>query len=497
MGLDRTFRHRNRSALLSSLGGVAVIGAVVLVNGWSLLTAEPEHGPMAPLVRLGATGTLTTDTAAANAQAVLGAARTAGAEANRELAARTDAVAVKPDGSPAPEQTGKPSQTVRSWTIAPGDTLAGALARLFVYGQTQRDVLSAYAKVRDPGKLQAGWRIQGRFSSAGLMDASSLEAIVVAPPAGEGVTIQRDAQGDFVAEEGGLVGTLERQAVRCVLTGPLDDSLRRCGEGEGLAVLLQQVLRDRLKPGIAPQPGDELRVVVDRLMDGDHLVRYQRLLAIQVRSVRALGEGADATPEGAAADGAGRRWTAVWFEDDRQAGWYDLQGGSREPLLDLQPVQVGRFTSGFGRRLHPILHKMKAHQGVDYAAPRGTPVGAAGAGTVLTAHAAGPAGNLVRIRHDQGYVTEYMHLAKFASGLTAGKRVRKGQLIGYVGTTGRSTGPHLHFGLKHHGVYVDPVREPLQPQAGVGSKARAAFESARDEVLALLHALDNAGQRGS
>lgn len=484
MGLQRSFQHRNRNALLSSLGGVAVIGAVVLVNGWSLLTAEPEHGPMAPLVRLGA--------AAPQQQQLVAAPLAPYAEANRDLAARTDAVAVQADGTPAPEQAARPSQTVRSWTIAPGDTLAGALSRLFVYGQTQRDVLAAYAKVRDPAKLQAGWRIQGRFSSAGLMDAASLEAIVVAPPAGEGVTIQRDPQGAFVAEEGGLVGTLERQAVRCVVTGPLDDALRRCGEGEGLAQLVQQVLRDRIKPSVLPQPGDELRVVVDRLMDGDHLVRYQRLLAIQVRSPRALGDVADA-------DDAqpGHRWTAVWFEDDRQAGWYTLDGASREPLLDLQPVQVGRFTSGFGRRLHPILHKMKAHQGVDYAAPKGTPVGAAGAGVVLTAHAAGAAGNLVRIRHEQGYVTEYMHLAKFASGLSAGKRVRKGQLIGYVGTTGRSTGPHLHFGLKHNGVYVDPVREPLHPQAGVSSKAKKAFEAARDEALALLHALDNAGQRGS
>jgi murein DD-endopeptidase MepM/ murein hydrolase activator NlpD len=390
---------------------------------------------------------------------------------------------------------------MRSWTIQPGDTLAGALGRLYVYGQTQRDVLGAFTKLRDPTKLQAGWRVQGRFASAGLMDASSLRSVVIAPPQGEGITIVRTDDGAFSAEEGGVAGSLQRQAVRCVLTGPLGNSLHRCGEGEGLVGLVESVLASRIQPAPAPQPGDELRLVYDKLMDGDHLVRYQRLVAIQLRSPRALGAEADAADAtGASAEQAGaaaHRFTAVWFEDDRTSGWFDLSGTSREPLLDLHPVQVGRFTSGFGMRLHPVLHRMKAHQGVDYAAPRGTPIGSAGSGVVLTARAAGAAGNLVRIRHDQGYVTEYMHLQRFAGGLSAGQRIRKGQIIGYVGTTGRSTGPHLHFGIKHHGNYLDPLRMPAVPQAGVGTKSRKSFDETRDDALRLLHALDRAGGQRS
>ena len=128
------------------------------------------------------------------------------------------------------------------------------------------------------------------------------------------------------------------------------------------------------------------------------------------------------------------------------------------------PLKFARVSSGFDRkRMHPVLHTVRAHLGVDYAAPVGTPVWAAASGTVSFRGPAGGAGNLVMIRHDSGIETAYMHLSKFAS-IKVGQRIDAKTVIGYVGTTGLSTGPHLHFGVKRNGEFVDPTK--LAPMRG-------------------------------
>jgi murein DD-endopeptidase MepM/ murein hydrolase activator NlpD len=154
-----------------------------------------------------------------------------------------------------------------------------------------------------------------------------------------------------------------------------------------------------------------------------------------------------------------------------------------------QPLQVGRQTSNFGMRLHPILHKMKAHFGVDFAANVGTPVYAAGDGHLVSAERAGAAGNVVRVRHDGGYLTEYMHLQRFATSVKPGDVVHKGQVVGFVGSTGLSTGPHLHFGVKHNSKYLDPASLGGVVQPAVGSRERNAFEAESKTLLDLLSAL--------
>ena len=122
-------------------------------------------------------------------------------------------------------------------------------------------------------------------------------------------------------------------------------------------------------------------------------------------------------------------------------------------------MRHARISSYFSkRRFHPVLHKWKAHLGVDYAARRGTPVHAAGDGVVIYAARAGTYGNLVRIRHSDGYETRYAHLKSFRRGIHRGSHVKKGQVIAYVGTTGRSTGPHLHFELRKRGRAINPLR---------------------------------------
>jgi len=139
--------------------------------------------------------------------------------------------------------------------------------------------------------------------------------------------------------------------------------------------------------------------------------------------------------------------------------YYDEKGHEVEGFLLARPVRGARISSYFTkRRYHPVLHKWKAHLGIDYAARRGTPIVAAGSGKVIYAARMGSYGNLVKIRHNDGYETRYAHMKSFRRGIRRGRYVKKGQTIGYVGTTGRSTGPHLHFELRKRGRAVNPLR---------------------------------------
>jgi len=143
-------------------------------------------------------------------------------------------------------------------------------------------------------------------------------------------------------------------------------------------------------------------------------------------------------------------------KDDR---YYDEKAHEVEGFLLARPVRGARISSRFTkRRWHPVLHKWKAHLGVDYAARRGTPIVAAGSGRIKYAARLGSYGKLIKITHADGYETRYAHLKSFRRGIHRGKRVKKGQTIGYVGTTGRSTGPHLHFELRKHGRAINPFR---------------------------------------
>ena len=142
--------------------------------------------------------------------------------------------------------------------------------------------------------------------------------------------------------------------------------------------------------------------------------------------------------------------------DDR---YYDSKGHEVEGFLLARPVRGARVSSYFTkRRFHPILKKWKAHFGIDYAARRGTPVVAAGSGTITYAGRLGAYGKLIKIRHADGYQTRYAHLKSFRRGIKRGKYVKKGNTIGYVGNTGRSTGPHLHFELRKRGRAINPLR---------------------------------------
>jgi murein DD-endopeptidase MepM/ murein hydrolase activator NlpD len=142
--------------------------------------------------------------------------------------------------------------------------------------------------------------------------------------------------------------------------------------------------------------------------------------------------------------------------------------------------------------MHPVLHRVKAHLGVDYAAPTGTPVWAAADGKIVSRGPAGGAGNLVVLAHDGGLSTLYMHLSKFAAGQKVGDRVSAKTVIGYVGTTGLSTGPHLHLGVKKNGAFVDPATLAPMRRPGVGKKDLPAFRAQVDQMQARMAAMSTA-----
>jgi len=169
-----------------------------------------------------------------------------------------------------------------------------------------------------------------------------------------------------------------------------------------------------------------------------------------------------------------------------RADFYDATGQSAKRLLMKTPIDGARLSSGFGTRRHPILGYRRAHKGVDFAAPRGTPIKAAGDGVVERANRYGSFGNYIRIRHANGYKTAYAHLNGFARGIRAGRRVDQGDTIGYVGTTGRSTGPHLHYEVHLNGTAVNPQRLKI---AATGKRLTGAemdrFKAHRDMINAM------------
>lgn len=168
--------------------------------------------------------------------------------------------------------------------------------------------------------------------------------------------------------------------------------------------------------------------------------------------------------------------------DGGEAGWFDSDGKSIKRALMRTPVDAARVSSNFGFRIHPVLGYAKLHEGTDFAAPTGTPIFASGDGVVEWAAMKGPNGNLTILRHDNGWLTYYLHQSMFMPGIEPGVRVSQGQEIGKVGTTGRSTGPHLHYALKIDGKFVDAMSIQTEAAPPLAGAPLIAFKKERDRI---------------
>ncbi len=255
------------------------------------------------------------------------------------------------------------------------------------------------------------------------------------------------------------------------VTGKVQDSLfgavESAGEQPELAVKLAHIFGWQLDFYTDPRPGDTFEVLVQKKYLQGKLAGYGRVLA-------------------AAYNNHGQLYQAIRFNDgDGDRGYYTADGHPmkraflRSPLRFAAPV-----TSGFSlHRYHPILKIYRAHLGVDYGAPYGSPVQALGDGQVIFAGWSGESGNLVRIRHFNGYVTSYLHLSRIL--VHRGEHVKQGELIGRVGATGMATGPHLDFRIQHHGTYenFEALRRRLPPAAPVPHREWAKFVAVKNQLL--------------
>ena len=170
------------------------------------------------------------------------------------------------------------------------------------------------------------------------------------------------------------------------------------------------------------------------------------------------------------------------FKDKNEIGYFDISGKSIVKSLMKTPINGARLSSSFGMRKHPILGFNKMHRGTDFAAPTGTPIMASGSGTVTRARWCGGGGNCVKIRHNSTYETIYAHMSKFARGIKEGKKVKQGQIIGYVGSTGLSTGPHLHYEVVVNGKKVNSQKLKLPSGKILKNEAREKFELERIKI---------------
>jgi murein DD-endopeptidase MepM/ murein hydrolase activator NlpD len=181
----------------------------------------------------------------------------------------------------------------------------------------------------------------------------------------------------------------------------------------------------------------------------------------------------------------GNQLDAIAFTaSDGEQGYYDANGRSTQKALMKTPVEGARLSSRFGRRKHPILGYTRLHKGLDFAAPRGTPIMAAGNGTIEMATRNGSFGNYIRIRHGNSYKTAYAHLKSYARGIKKGRKVKQGQIIGYIGTTGRSTGPHLHYEVLLSGKQINPQTLKLPTSRVLKAIDLTTFENRHKAILA-------------
>jgi murein DD-endopeptidase MepM/ murein hydrolase activator NlpD len=373
---------------------------------------------------------------------------------------------------PRPSLTG-PSVVVVPWietrdTLRPGETLSGLFARNRVTGASFTVVATQLAT--DLRKLRPGTVFEFRRRPTDSTPAEvsfrlsreQKATISFGDTAWMAQAVPIDWRADIVRLEGAIDNTLYQ-----ALDAGIADTLLPKPERDALAWDLADVFAWEIDFTRDIRPGDHYTIVAERLTTPEGEVRFSRVLAGDL----VVG---------------GREYTAYKFEGTSgQGGYFDETGASLRRAFLRAPLQFRRLASGFGGRTHPILGTWKKHEGLDYSAVQGTPVMAAGDGTVMKAGWSGGYGNLVELRHANGITTRYGHLSKVE--VRPGQRVKQEQLIGRVGSTGLSTGPHLHYEFRVGGV----ARDPRSVKAGAGvpvpAGERAAFEREKTRLAALLY----------
>lgn len=220
------------------------------------------------------------------------------------------------------------------------------------------------------------------------------------------------------------------------------------------------------------QKGDNFKVIYEEEYVDDQMVGIGKVL-------------------GAYFNNSGKEYFAIPFVQDSVFQYFDGNGNSLRKEFLKTPMEFARISSRYSsRRLHPILKVYRPHTGVDYAAPTGTPIRTVGDGKVIAATYTSTNGNYIKIRHNSVYTTAYLHMSRFGKGIKKGTMVKQGQVIGYVGSTGLATGPHLHFMFYMNGNYVNPLKIEIPPSHPVKEELRNKFEQKKKIVLDELQKID-------
>lgn len=343
-----------------------------------------------------------------------------------------------------------------------GQTLGSVLGDFGLEPAEAREVVQALAEHVDPRRLRAGDPYAAYLEEDGALHAFQL----LVPKKGK-VRVARDDQG-WTTSWRDFVRTERLNRVRGTLDGALETAIREAGGRPSVAFLMADALQWDLDFNRDLRRGDQFEALFEEVyLDG----RYHglgRLLAVVYET-------------------RGQRLEGFWYTSEgrhgNEGGFYDAEGRPLWKMFLRSPMRYSRVTSQFSnRRFHPVLKTYRPHYGVDYGAPTGTPVRVTASGTVNLAGWNGGAGRMVRVRHPNDYETAYLHLSGFAEGIRPGARVSQGQIVGYVGSTGLATGPHLDYRVKYRGSYINPGSLKTMPAEPIAQKDLHDFIAWRDAL---------------
>ncbi len=344
-------------------------------------------------------------------------------------------------------------------TLGSGETLDGALGELGLAPPDRAGLIASIREWIDPRRLPRGTGL----SVARRAGKDAVESVGCRTEQGRFVRAHREADGGWRGELVALPVEVEIDSVGGVIRASVAQALSGVTNGPRLTTAFADIFQWDIDLLVDPRPGDELRLVYEVMRLGPvpadlpplgpdgpagrgDLLGVGRVLAARY-------------------DGSQVSSAAYWVENPAgRSGYYDDDGQPLQKTFLKSPLNYTRISSGFSRaRRHPITRRVVPHHGVDFVAPHGSPVVATADGRVKRAEWQGALGRAVTLRHGNGYETIYGHLSRYAKGIRPGVEVRQNQLIGYVGATGRATGTHLHYTLKHHGRALDPLRFKSPP----------------------------------
>jgi murein DD-endopeptidase MepM/ murein hydrolase activator NlpD len=359
-------------------------------------------------------------------------------------------------------------QFIRQESVRSGDSIGSTLSRMGVDDADAQKFIRTDKLARRVLSLKNGKRLQAETDENGLL--LSLRATIPGKDNAPTIlTIARKGEG-FVASEAPAklerrVEMRSRQINSSSLYSATDANVDGGSIPDSVVSEIVQMFSTNIDFRNDIKRGDRFNVVYETFWLDGEMVKTGRILAGEFIN-------------------RGTSYQAVWFEDpvSKQGGYYSLDGKSLKKAFLKSPIAFSRVSSGFSNRIHPISGKWKAHKGIDYAAPTGTPIRAAGDGTVDFAGVGNGYGNMVVLKHWNNYSTAYAHMSRIGTGMRKGAKVSQGQVIGYVGSTGWSTGAHLHYEFRVANVARDPSALKGLTQAPLTSAELARFKMAAAEM---------------